>query len=175
MTNSENTVINAYDILIGNQGYMKMSADDNNDIELAELKNLTIKLTPDMKEISLLNSVTKGKIMTNVNGLITFELNKIYSRFIPAVLESYKYLQLFCFRLEASIHKINSNDNETIYIGNCWLEQDIDIFNLNAEGELLSQKFTAGFQIESANFSDILDDQNDWESLNYKQIIEDIE
>lgn len=50
-------VINPNEILIGNKGYMKID-----DIKLAELKSLKIKITPDMKEISLLNSVTKRKI-----------------------------------------------------------------------------------------------------------------
>lgn len=163
-------VINPNEILIGNKGYMKID-----DIELAELKSLKIKITPDMKEISLLNSVTKGKFPINVNGTIDFEFNKIYSRFVPIVLESYKYLQPFCFKLEANVHKTSSDRDETIYIGNCWLEGDIELFSLESEGNLLTQKFQAGFQIESAVFEEIINDNNEWSSLSYKQIIEDLE
>jgi hypothetical protein len=168
--NNIKNIINPYDILIGNNGFLKID-----DIELAELKELEIKMNPEMKEIPLLNSVSKGKFMTSINGTITFELNKIYSRFIPSVLESYKYLQPFCFNLEATVHKKNSLEEESIYIGNCWLEGEMDLFSLKAEGDLLTQKFNAGFQIESAQFTSILDDGNEWESLSYKQISKDLE
>ena len=164
--------INPNDVLLSNQGYMKID-----DIEIAELKDLEIKITPEMKEISLLNSVSKGKFITSINGVINFEINKIYSRFVPSVLEASKYLQLFSFSLEASVHapkKENHKyrDEETIYIGNCWLEGDIDIFSLKSEADFLTQKFQAGFQIESAEFTDIIDDhkKDDWETLSYKTI-----
>ncbi len=158
--------INPNDVLFSNQGYMKI---DN--IEIAELKNLEIKITPEVKTITLLNSVTKGKFMTALEGNITFEFNKVYSRFKPALLECCKYLQYFTFTLEASVKNIN-NDYETIYIGNCWLEGDINLFALNAETDFLTEKYQAGFEIESAYYTDIIKDQKDdeWETLSYKTI-----
>lgn len=157
--------IDPYKVLLGNKGYMKIDG-----IEMAELKNLKIQITPEMKEISFLDSVSKGKIMTNVNGKITFEFNKIYSRFKPAVLECYKYLQPFSFTLEASVYTPDERAEETIYISNCWLEGDIDIFELNADTDFLTEKYEAGFQVESADFTDIIDDKHDWETNSYKTI-----
>ncbi|AQR93394.1 phage tail tube protein [Clostridium saccharoperbutylacetonicum] len=157
--------IDPYRVLIGNKGHMKIDG-----IEIAELKNLKIKITPEMKEISLLDSVTKGKIMTNVSGKITFEFNKIYSRFKPAVLECYKYLQPFSFTLEATVYTPDKSGEETIYIGNCWLDGDIDIFELNADADFLTEKFDAEFQIESADFTDVIDDKHEWETKSYKTV-----
>jgi hypothetical protein len=155
-------IINPNDVLFSNQGYMKID-----DIEIAELKELQIKLTPEMRELSLLNSVTKGKIPINITGSITFEFNKIYSRFAPAILEASKYLQLFTFSLEATVNTPDEKEEESIYIGNCWIEGDIDLFSLKADNDFLTQKFQAGFQIESADFSNIIDDgeqtgNSDW-------------
>lgn len=155
---------NPYKVLLSNQGYMKI---DN--IEIAELKSLEIKVIPEIKEITLLNSVTKGKFMTALNGSITFEFNKVYSRFKPAMLECLKYLQFFSFTLEANV-KNTSGDYESMYIGNCWLEGDMDLFALKADTELLTEKFTAGFQIESAEYVDIIQDEHDWETNSYKTI-----
>jgi hypothetical protein len=166
----KNKIINPYKILLGNQGYIKID-----DYEIAELKNLEIKIIPEMKEINLLNSVTKGKLPINFNGTINFEFNKIYSRFIPAVLESSKYLQLFTFNLEAVVYSTNKKGEERIFIGNCWIEGDIDIFSLKAENDFLTQKFQAGFQIETLSFENVITDdeekggENDWSTESYWQ------
>jgi hypothetical protein len=155
--------INPYSILLSNQGYMKID-----DYEIAELKELQIKIVPEMREIGLLNSVTKGKIPININGVIDFEFNKIYSRFIPSVLEASKLLQLFTFSLEAVVYSPNKENEERIFIDTCWLEGDIDIFSLKADNDLLTQKFQAGFKVETADFYNIIDDiddkgdDNDW-------------
>jgi hypothetical protein len=150
-------IIEPSKILLSNKGYMKI-----NDIELAELKSLTIKITPEMKEIVLLNSVTKGKIMTSITGKITFEINKIYSRFKPTVLECYKYLLPFSFSLEATV-KNNNNEEESIYIGTCWLEGDLELFALKSDNDFLTEKYEANFKIESCDFTEIIQDDNeDW-------------
>lgn len=158
--------ISPYDVLTGNQGFMKIDG-----IEIAELKSLEIKIVPEMKEVTLLNSVTKGKFVTSFSGKITFELNKVYSRFKPTVLEASKNLQLFSFTLEAVVRNVNKTKEERVYISNCWLEDDISIFALNAENDFLTEKFSAGFQIESAEFDDIVDDgKDDWESNSYRTL-----
>ncbi|WP_035790283.1 phage tail tube protein [Clostridium beijerinckii] len=159
--------VDPYKILLSNQGYMKI---DN--VEIAELKELEIKVVPDVKEINLLNSVTKGKFMTSLNGIITFEFNKVYSRFKPAMLECLKYLQYFTFTLEANVKNVD-DDYESIYIGNCWLEGDMNLFSLKADTDFLTEKFTAGFQIESAQFVDVIQDKHDWETSSYKTISND--
>lgn len=158
---------NPYKILLSNQGYMKI---DN--IEIAELKELEIKVVPEVKEINLLNSVTKGKFMTALNGQITFEFNKIYSRFKPAMLECLKYLQFFSFTLEANVKNVDG-DYESIYIGNCWLEGDMNLFALKAETDFLTEKFQAGFQVESAQYVDIIQDKHKWETNSYKNVDND--
>jgi hypothetical protein len=156
-------------VLIGNQGYLKIDGR-----EIAELKDLEINIIPEMREISLLNSATKGKYITAFNGTISFELNKVYSRFKPAMLECAKYLQLFTFTLEANVYapkKKNQKhrDEESIYISNCWLEGDMSLFALKSEADFLTEKFQAGFQIESASFTDVIKDgEDDWGTLSYK-------
>ena len=161
--------INPCKVLIGNQGWMKL-----NGIEIAELKNLEIKIVPEVKEIGLLNSVTKGKFITAFNGVITFEFNKVYSRFKPSMLECAKYLQFFSFTLEANVTTPDKKKDESIYIENCWLEGDMTLFALQAEADFITEKFTAGFQIESANFEDVIKDgKDDWETLSYKTITSD--
>lgn len=158
--------INPNEIILSNQGYIKID-----DYEIAELKSLEIKIVPEMKEIGLLNSVTKGKLITNVNGVINFEFNKIYSRFIPAVLECARYGQPFYFSLEAGLKappkaKNKHREEESISIGICWLEGDIELLSLKSDTELLTQKFQAGFKVESAKFDETIDDEEaEWESL----------
>ncbi|OOM82126.1 hypothetical protein CLPUN_05050 [Clostridium puniceum] len=167
--------INPNKILLSNQGYMKI-----NDIEVAELKNLEIKLIPEMREIVILNSVSKGKMITSINGSITFELNKIYGRFKPTMLECARYGQLFYFILDATVkapkkpnHK--NREEETIFIGNCWLEGDMPLFALKSETDFLTEKYQAGFEIESASYEEIIDDNyaqehGDWESNGFSYI-----
>lgn len=159
--NTAGSTVNPYEVLLGNKGYMKID-----DIEIAELKDLEIKLIPDTKEISLMNSATKGEVNTSYKGTITFELNKVYSRFKPAILECAKLLQPFTFNLEATVYSPNGESEETIYVSSCWIKGDVNLFALKSENDFLTEKYEAGFKIESADFTDIIDDgQGDWESL----------
>lgn len=150
-------VLDPNKVLTGNKGYLKI-----NHHEIAELKELEIKIVPEMKEISLISSVTKGKMITNVAGVITFELYKVFSRFKPIVLECSKLLQPFTFSLEATVYTPNKEDEEIICISNCWLEGDITLLALKSENDFLTEKYEAGFQIESANFEDIISDKYNW-------------
>lgn len=155
----QGNTINPYDVLLGNKGYLKID-----DIEIAELKDLEVKMTPDTKEISLMNSATKGEVSTSYKCTITFELNKIYSRFKPALLECAKLLQPFTFNLEATVYSPNGQTEETITINDCWIKGDITLFALKSENDFLTEKYEAGFKIENANFSEIIDDDQTWES-----------
>lgn len=144
-------------VLISNKGYMKI-----NRIDIAELKNLKIQLIPEIKEISLLDSVSKGKIITNVNGKISFEFNKTYSRFKPSVLKCYKHLQPFVFTLEACVYNNDQSNEESIYIDTCWLEGDVDLFELDSNADFLTEKYEAGFKVESADFTNVISDGENW-------------
>jgi hypothetical protein len=153
--------IDANSIILSNQGYMKID-----DIEIAELKELEIKMSPDTKEISLMNSATKGEVNTSYKGTITFELNKVYSRFKPAILACAKKLQPFTFNIEATVTNPDNSGEETIYISSAWIKGDITLFALKSDTDFLSEKYEAGFTIENADFSDTIDDgEDDWESL----------
>lgn len=160
MANTGNS-INPYDILLGNKGNLKID-----DIEIAELKDLEIKLTPETKEVGMMNSATKGEVNTSYKGDITFELNKIYSRFKPKILECAKNLKPFTFNLEATVYSpTNSDEMERIYISNCWIKGDINLFALKAENDFLSEKYEAGFKIENAEMDDTIEDGVPWDTL----------
>jgi hypothetical protein len=162
-------IIDPNRVVIGNQGFMKI-----NNVEIAELKELEIKIVPEVREIGLINSATKGKLITSFNGVINFEINKIYSRFKPAMLEAAKNLIPFTFTLEATVYapikkKEKNRDEESIHISYCWLEGDMHLFALKSEADFLSEKFQAGFQIESAKFEDVIKDGNGWDELLYER------
>jgi hypothetical protein len=153
--------LNPYDILLGNKGTLKID-----DIELAELKDLEIKLTTETKEVGLMNSSTKGEVTTSYKGDISFELNKVYSRFKPVILECAKKLKPFTFNLEATVKRPTDDDQqERIYISNCWIKGDINLFALKAENDFLTEKYEAGFLIENCELDDIIDDNEDWSTL----------
>lgn len=136
---SKGNTINPNDVILANKGVMKID-----DIEIAELKDLEIKLTADTKEIALMNSATKGEVNVSYKGTITFEINKVYSRFKPAILECAKSLQQFSFNLEATSYTPNESAEETIYISKCWIKGDITLFTLKSDNDLLTEKYEAG-------------------------------
>lgn len=156
------SIINPSNVILANKGFMKID-----DIEIAELKDLEIKLTPDTKEIALMNSATKGEVNTSYKGDVTFELNKVYSRFKPAILECAKKLQPFTFNLEATIYTPDGESGEeTIYISNCWIKGDINLFSLKSDNDFVTEKHEAGFSIENVDFTDTIDDgENEWDTL----------
>lgn len=153
--------LNPYDILLGNKGTLKID-----DIEIAELKDLEIKLTTETKEVGLMNSSTKGEVTTSYKGDISFELNKVYSRFKPAILDCAKTLKPFTFNLEATVKRpTNEDEQERIYISNCWIKGDINLFALKAENDFLTEKYEAGFLIENCELDDVIDDGESWDTL----------
>jgi hypothetical protein len=155
------SVLNPYDVLLANNGTLKID-----DVELAELKSLEVKMTADTKELGMMNSATKGEVTTAYKGDITFELNKVYSRFKPEILRCAKALIPFTFNLEATVHKSTDTDQEErIYIANCWIKGDINLFTLKADNDFLSETYTAGFKIEDCDFDDAIDDGESWITL----------
>jgi hypothetical protein len=152
--------INPNKVLMGNKGILKI-----NGYELAELKELEIKIVPEIKEIATIDSKTKGKMAVNYNGVLSFELYKVYSRFKPALLECAKNLSLFSFKLEATVYTPDKKYDERVVIDECWLDGETVLLSLKADGDFLSDKFTGGFKIESIRFDDTIDDGNTWSSI----------
>nr|DAH73311.1 MAG TPA: tail tube protein [Caudoviricetes sp.] len=136
-----------------------------NEIEIAELKNLEITTSPDTKEIGLMNSPTKGEVNVAFKGTIKFEINKVYSRFKPAILDCQKKVRPFVFNLEATVRTPDGESEESVAVSNCWLKGDMTIFALNSDNDFLSESYEAGFSIENLEFTDIIDDGNEWESI----------
>ena len=152
--------INPADIVLSHKGNIKI-----NGIELAELSKIEIKASPEKKTIGIMNSATKGEITTSYTGTIDFELSKVYSRFKPTLLECAKKLEPFNFSLECTTYNPKGNGEEDLTIENCWMNGDILLAQLNAEGDFLKETYQAGFEIESAYFDDMLDDGETWNSL----------
>ena len=160
-TTATGNTINPYDVLLGNKGFLKID-----DIEIAELKDLEIKLSTETKELGLMNSSTKGEVTTSYKGDISFEINKIFSRFKPAILKCAKTLTPFTFNLEATVYApSDSTKEERVYIANCWIKGDINLFALKAENDFLTEKYEAGFKIEDCEMEDIIDDGENWDTL----------
>lgn len=153
--------IDSTKILKGNKGYIVI-----NGINLAELKSIEIKLLPKFKTISTIDSMTDVEFVVACNGSINFELYKVFSRFKPALLESYKHGRMFMFSLECYAYN-DDGEEEGIYIGNCWFNGEVMLNQLNAEGDFVNEKYSAGFQIESADFTEngTIKDGLNWESL----------
>ena len=61
--------------------------------------------------------------------------------------------------MEATVYNPQKDKQESIYIDNCWFKGDINLFTLKAEGDFLSEKYSAGFTIESSEFTDVIDSE----------------
>lgn len=157
-------VLDPNNVLLSNKGYIKVDQ-----VELAELNSIEIKITPETKTMGIMNSPTKAEIIVGYTGTITMELHKQYSRFKPALLECAKKQRPFNFTLECTVNSPNDDgEQESIYIDNCWFKGELTLAQLKADGEFLNEKFECGFSIETAEFTDTIDDGEDWKSINYK-------
>ena len=155
----ENTT-NANTIMLSNSGYLKI-----NGIEIAELSELEVKITAETKTVGIMNSPTKGEVVTAYTGDIDMKIHKVYSRFKPALLESAKNLQPFNFNLEATGYNPKKDAEESIYIDNCWFKGDINLMSLKADADFKDETYKAGFQVETAEFTETIDDGEKWDSL----------
>lgn len=153
-------IMNATEAILSNKGYIRI-----NGIDLAELNSIEVKITPEKKTIGIMNSATKGEIITSYTGTIDFELHKVFSRFTPALLKCAKELKQFKFELECTTYNPTGDNEETLTIGNCWMNGEVILAQLKADADFVNNKFSAGFQIESASFDDELDDGESWDSL----------
>ena len=68
-------------------------------VELAELKELTISVEYNTKTLPIMNSVTEAELNVGATGTITFTLNKVSSRFKPKLLACAKESMDFNFDL----------------------------------------------------------------------------
>lgn len=149
----------ASEVLLSNKGYIRM-----NGVELAELKNIEIKLVPNIAKKNGINSPSTFEIITSIEGVITFEIYKMYSRFKPEILKQMKNLNMFVFDLECVTYNKDYTKEEALNINSCWMNGEIVLARLNADAEILTEKYQAGFMVELAQFLDygIIDDGLDW-------------
>ncbi len=149
--------LNPYDVVRTNKGYMKI-----NGIELAELKECEISIEPNTKNLPLMNSATDAEVTMSYKCTIAFKLNKRYSRFKPAILESAKKLQNFVFDFEGTNYTPNGEEEESVAITKAWIKGKTILMKLASENDFGEDSFEAGFMIENSNYTNIIDDGEDW-------------
>lgn len=145
------------DIVRTNSGYMKV-----NNIELAELKELKVSIKPNTKKLPLMNHASDGEVTMSYECKITFKLNKRYSRFKPAILAAAKKLQDFKFDFESTSYTPDGNEEESLFISDCWINGEVVLAELNSETDFAEETFEAGFMIENSDYTSIIDDGEDW-------------
>lgn len=149
--------INPYDVIRTNKGYMKI-----NGIELAELRELKVVITPNTKTLPIMNSATEGEVTMSYKCKITFKLNQTCSRFKPAILEAAKNLQNFVFDFEGTHYTPDGKQEESLYISNCWINGEVTLMEMAAENDFSQESYEAGFLIENSEYTNIIDDGEDW-------------
>ena len=132
-----------------------------NNIEIAELQNLEIKINYETTPYKIANSASNAKLVTGVNGTFSFTIAKTSSRFKPRLLASAKEGKLFVFDLYAEI--------EDIFIKDCWVEGTFDVLNINAKTDFVMESFSGGFIVENATYEYSTQDGYDW-SVNRETI-----
>ena len=143
--------LNPYDVIRTNKGYMKI-----NGIELAELRELKVVITPNTKTLPIMNSATEGEVT------MSYKLNQTYSRFKPAILEAAKNLQNFVFDFEGTHYTPDGKQEESLYISNCWINGEVTLMEMAAENDFSQESYEAGFLIENSEYTNIIDDGEDW-------------
>ncbi|CAG9714126.1 MAG: hypothetical protein KIC47_12890 [Clostridium sp.] len=149
--------LNPYDVIRTNKGYMKI-----NGIELAELRELKVVITPNTKTLPIMNSATEGEVTMSYKCKITFKLNQTYSRFKPAILEAAKNLQNFVFDFEGTHYTPDGKQEESLYISNCWINGEVTLMEMAAENDFSQESYEAGFLIENSEYTNIIDDGEEW-------------
>lgn len=149
--------LNPYDVVRTNKGYIKI-----NGIELADLKECEISVEPNVKNLPIMNSATDAEVATSYKCTISFKLHKTYSRFKPAILEAAKNLQNFIFDFEGTSYTPDGKQEESLYISDCWIKGKTTLMKLVAENDFAEDSFEAGFMIENADYTNTIDDGNDW-------------
>lgn len=149
--------LNPNDVIRTNKGYMKI-----NGIELAELRELKVTITPNTKTLPIMNSASEGEVTMSYKCKITFKLNKTYSRFKPAILEAAKNLQNFMFDFEGTHYTPDGKQEESLYISDCWINGEVTLMEMAAENDFSQESYEASFLIENSDFTNIINDGNEW-------------
>lgn len=152
-------LIDAYKVVRTNKGYMKI-----NGIELSELKECIVQIEPNVKNLPLMNSATDAEVTMSYKCTITFKINKVYSRFKPAILEAAKKLQNFVFDYEGTNYTPDGKAEESIAISNAWIKGKTQLMKLTAENDFGEDEFEAGFMIENADYTNVIEDGENWGS-----------
>ncbi|WP_315074071.1 phage tail tube protein [uncultured Clostridium sp.] len=147
------------DIVRTNKGYIKI-----NGIELAELKDCEVSIEPNTKNLPLMNSASDGEVTMSYKCTISFKLNKRYSRFKPAILEAAKKLQNFVFDFEGTNYTPDGNEEESIAITDAWIKGKTTLMKLASENDFGEDAFEAGFLVENADYTNVIDDGEEWAS-----------
>lgn len=153
------TKVNPYDVIRTNKGYVKI-----NGIELAELKDCEVTIEPTVKSLALMNSASDAEVTMSYKCTIAFKFHKTYSRFKPAILEAAKKLQNFVFDFEGTNYTPNGKEEESIAITDAWIKGKTTLMKLASENDFAEDSFEAGFMIENADFTNTIDDGEDWGS-----------
>ena len=151
--------LNPYDVVKTNKGYMKI-----NGIELSELKECEVTIEPTVKNLPLMNSATDAEVTMSYKCTISFKINKRYSRFKPAILAAAKKLQNFVFDFEGTQYTPDGEAEESIAITGAWIKGKTTLMKLASENDFAEDAFEAGFMIENADYTNTIDDGEDWAS-----------
>ncbi len=149
--------LNPYDVVRTNKGYMKI-----NGVELAELKECEVSIEPNTKTLALMNEASDAEIAMSYKCVVSFKLNKTYSRFKPAILEAAKSLQNFVFNFEGTNYTPDGKQEESLYISDCWIKGKTTLMKLASENDFSEESYEAGFLISNADYNNIIDDGEDW-------------
>lgn len=140
-----------------------------NNIEIAELQNLEIKINYETTPYKIANAASNAKLVTGVNGTFSFTIAKTSSRFKPRLLASAKEGKLFVFDLYAEIEDISGTGLEGVFIKDCWVEGTFNLLNINAKTDFVMESFSGGFIVENATYEYSTQDGFDW-SVNRETI-----
>lgn len=153
------TQLNPYDVVRTNKGYMKI-----NGVELSELKECEVTIEPTVKNLPLMNSATDAEVTMSYKCTISFKINKRYSRFKPAILAAAKKLQNFVFDFEGTQYTPDGKAEESIAITGAWIKGKTTLMKLASENDFAEDAFEAGFMIENSDFTNVIEDGEDWGS-----------
>jgi len=142
-----------------NKGYIKI-----NGIELAELKECEVTIEPNVKNLPLMNSATDAEITMSYKCTISFKFHKTYSRFKPAILAAAKSLSNFIFDFEGTNYTPDGKEEESIAITDAWIKGKTTLMKLASENDFGEDSFESGFMVENADFTNTIDDGEDWAS-----------
>lgn len=149
--------LNPNDVVRTNSGYVKV-----NGIELLELEEAKVTITPNTKTMGIMNSASEGELTMSYKCKLTLKVKKVYSRFKPAILEAAKNLQNFTFDFEGTNYSADKKQEESLFISDCWINGETTLMQLGSNNDFAGETFEAGFLIENSDYVSVIDDGEDW-------------